>query len=73
MTPDGDAVVSLLDGRIAGRYGMRLLVRGTDVPELNAMLVRANIRVDGIVAERRTLEDVVLEVTGAGADRVDAR
>jgi ABC-type multidrug transport system ATPase subunit len=72
-TPDGDAAVALLDGRIAGRDGTRLMVRGTDVPELNAMLVRANIRVDAIAAERRTLEDVVLEVTGAGADRIDAR
>jgi ABC-type multidrug transport system ATPase subunit len=71
-TPDGDAAVALLDGRIADRNGPRLLVRGTDVPELNAMLVRADIRVDEIVAQRRTLEDVVLEVTGSGADRVDA-
>jgi ABC-2 type transport system ATP-binding protein len=71
-TPDGDAAVALLDGQIAERNGMRLLVRGSDVPELNALLVRANIRIDEIVAQRRTLEDVVLDVTGAGADRVDA-
>jgi ABC-2 type transport system ATP-binding protein len=71
-TPDGDAAVALLDGRIADRDGMRLVVRGSDVPELNALLVRANIRIDEIVAQRRTLEDVVLDVTGSGADRVDA-
>ena len=71
-TPDGDAAVALLDGRIADRTGMRLVVRGSDVPELNALLVRANIRIDEIVAQRRTLEDVVLDVTGSGADRMDA-
>jgi ABC-type multidrug transport system ATPase subunit len=72
-TPDGDAAVALLDGRIADRNGMRLLVRGSDVPELNALLVRANVRIDEIVAQRRTLEEVVLDVTGGGADRVDRR
>ncbi len=70
-TPDGDAAVALLDGRIAERNGMRLVVRGSDVPALNALLVQANIRIDEIVAQRRTLEDVVLDVTGSGADRVD--
>ena len=70
-TPDGDAAVALLDGRIAERSGMRLVVRGSDVPALNALLVQANIRIDEIVAQRRTLEDVVLDVTGSGADRVD--
>ena len=70
-TPDVAAAVALLDGRVSGRSGERLLVRGTDVAELNALLVRADIRVTEIVAERRTLEQVVLDVTGSGADRVD--
>jgi ABC-2 type transport system ATP-binding protein len=71
-TPDGDAATALLDGRVADRDGRRLFVRGSDVAELNAALVRADIRVTEIVAERRSLEQVVLDVTGSGADRVDA-
>jgi ABC-2 type transport system ATP-binding protein len=71
-TPDAAAAVALLDGRVADRDGSRLYVRGTAPDELNAQLVRADIRVAGIEAERRTLEQVVLDVTGSGADRVDA-
>jgi ABC-2 type transport system ATP-binding protein len=71
-TPDAATAVALLDGRIAARDGARLYVRGTDVAALNALLVRADVRVAEIGAERRTLEQVVLEVTGSGADRVDA-
>ena len=70
-TPDGDAAAALLDGRVALRDGERLTVRGTDAADLNATLVRAGVRVTEIVAERRTLEQVVLDVTGSGADRVD--
>jgi ABC-type multidrug transport system ATPase subunit len=70
-TPDPAAALALLDGRVISHDQTRLLVRGPDVAELNAQLVRAGVRVTEIVAERRTLERVVLEVTGLGADRVD--
>jgi ABC-2 type transport system ATP-binding protein len=70
-TPDPDAVVGLLDGRVVGRDGDALLVRGDDPAELNARLVAAGIAVSGLTAQRRSLEQVVLEATGAGADRVD--
>ena len=52
--------------------GDRLVVRHADVADLNAWLVREGVRVTGIAAERHTLEDVVLEHTSAGSDRVDA-
>jgi ABC-2 type transport system ATP-binding protein len=35
------------------------------------LLVTAGLRVAEIGAERRSLEDVVLQVTSAGSDRVD--
>ena len=49
----------------------RLLVRDTDTALLNAQLVAGGVRVTEISAERRSLEDVVLAVTGSGSDRVD--
>jgi len=70
-TPDAVAATALLDGRVVRNNGDGLLVRDTDVATLNADLVRAGIRVTGISVERRTLERVVLEVTGLGSDRVD--
>ncbi|MDQ6649180.1 MAG: ATP-binding cassette domain-containing protein [Actinomycetota bacterium] len=71
-TPDADRAVSLLDGRVAGRTDDRLLVRGEDPAALNALLVGAGVRVSALGVERRTLEDVVLAVTGAGSDRFPA-
>jgi ABC-type multidrug transport system ATPase subunit len=71
-TPDAAEAVALLDGRVAYRDGVRLLVACDDVATLNADLVRAGVRVSHIAAERRTLESVVLDVTGLGSDRVDA-
>ena len=71
-TPDPAAAVGLLDGRLAHRSGDRLLVRGTDAAALNAELVRAGVRVAELGPERRTLEEIVLEVTEAGSDRVGA-
>ncbi len=69
-SPDAGRAVALLDGRVAARDGDRLLVRGNDPAELNAQLVRAGLRVAELRSEARSLEDVVLEVTGAGSDRV---
>ncbi len=71
-TPDPAAAVAELDGRVVGRAGDRLTVRHDDAATLNVRLVAAGIRVAELVPERRTLEQVVLERTGHGADRVDA-
>ena len=48
----------------------RLVVAGTDTAALNSRLVAGGVRVTEIAAERRSLEDVVLAVTGSGSDRV---
>ncbi|HET9140437.1 ABC transporter ATP-binding protein [Actinophytocola sp.] len=70
-TPDAADAVRVLDGQLEHREGERLFVRHDDPASLNAALVTAGIRVAEIVTERRTLEQVVLEVTSSGSDRVD--
>jgi ABC-2 type transport system ATP-binding protein len=70
-SPDADHVVALLDGRVEGRSGARLVVRHDDPAELNARLVREGIRVSAMSTQRRSLEEVVLAITGAGSDQVD--
>ena len=72
-TADPAAVVAELDGRVVERSGDRLVVRYDDPAALNARLVAAGVRVAELVPERRTLEQVVLELTGHGADRVGTR
>ena len=42
------------------------------VTDRNARLVGAGVRVAGLTAERRTLEQVVLGLTGHGSDHVAA-
>jgi ABC-2 type transport system ATP-binding protein len=68
-TPDAARAVALLDGRVEMRDGDRLVVRGSDPASLNARLVAEGLRVTELAAERRTLEDVVLEVTSPEAIR----
>jgi len=70
-TPDADRATALLDGTLLGRDGDRLIVRGADPAQLNAQLVGAGVRVAELVRERRSLEDLVVEATSAGSDRVD--
>ncbi len=70
-TPDADRAMALLDGRVAARDGQRLVICDPDPARLNAVLVNAGIRVDELGLERRSLEDIVLAVTGPGSDRVD--
>ncbi len=70
-TPDAEQALALLDGQVASCDGQQLVVRDPDPARLNAALVRGGIRVDGLALERRTLEDIVLAVTGPGSDRVD--
>jgi ABC-type multidrug transport system ATPase subunit len=72
-TPDAGQVAALLDGRVERRDGSRLVVRHADAAALNAELVGAGIRVSSIGAQSRTLEEIVLEVTGAGTDQIDQR
>ncbi|MCW2648287.1 MAG: type transport system ATP-binding protein [Pseudonocardiales bacterium] len=69
-TSDPAAAVAALDGRVEGRDGDRLLVRADDPAALNALLVGQHVPVSELVAERRTLEDVIMERTEPGADRV---
>ncbi|MDQ0382581.1 ABC transporter ATP-binding protein [Amycolatopsis thermophila] len=68
-TPDAAAAAAVLDGRVESRDGEALLVRHDDPAALNAWLVGSGVRVRSIRAERRTLEQVVLDVTGPGSDR----
>jgi len=70
-TPDPAAAVTALNGRIVDRNGATLVVRHDDPAALNAQLVAAGVRVAELVAERRSLEQVVLELTGSGTDRMD--
>ncbi|MDT0351511.1 ABC transporter ATP-binding protein [Pseudonocardia charpentierae] len=70
-TPDPAAVVAELDGRVVERSGDLVVVRHDDPAALNARLVAAGVRVAELAPERRSLEQVVLELTGQGADRVD--
>ena len=67
-TPDPDRAVAVLDGQVDHRDADRLLVADADTAAINARLVAAGVRVSEITAERRSLEDVVLSVTGTGSD-----
>jgi ABC-type multidrug transport system ATPase subunit len=69
-SPDAAQVAALLDGQVAEHDGERLVIRHTDAAELNAMLVSRGVRVSAIGAQRRSLEEIVLELTGPGSDRV---
>ena len=68
-TPDADRALGLLDGQAERSGTDRLLVAGADPAAINARLVEAGLRVTEIAPERRSLEDVVLAVTGSGSDR----
>jgi ABC-2 type transport system ATP-binding protein len=71
-TPDAEQAVALLDGRVDVREGDRLIVRAVDAAELNTKLVGAGLRVEEMVRERRSLEDLVMHATGPSSDRIDA-
>ena len=70
QSPDAARAAALLDGRVEARDGSRLVVRYDDPAALNARLVADGIRVSEMTVHRRSLEEVVLEVTGAGSDQV---
>jgi ABC-2 type transport system ATP-binding protein len=69
-SPDAAEIVGQLDGQVTARDGARVVVRHDDPAELNAMLVGKGLRIEHLAAQRRTLEQVVFQVTGDGADRV---
>ena len=69
-TPDGDAAVGLLNSRVEHRDADTLIVREPDASRLNALLVSAGIRVEQIGHEQHSLEDIVLDLTAPGSDRV---
>ena len=71
-TPDAAEAAAVLDGQLEARDGDRLVIRHGDPAALNALLVEAGVRVTSIHAEQRTLEQVVLDVTGPGSDRFGA-
>jgi len=72
-TPDADRAAALLDGRVAGREQDRLIVADAEPAAVNSQLVAAGLRVSEVSAERRSLEDLVLSLTGSGSDRVDGQ
>jgi ABC-type multidrug transport system ATPase subunit len=72
-TPQPDRVLAALDGRVTSVEGERVLVRGDDPAEVNALLVRAGVPVTGLALHRPSLEEVVLAAAGASSDRVEAR
>jgi ABC-type multidrug transport system ATPase subunit len=69
-TPDAAAAAAMLDGRVEAREGDRLVVRSASSARLNELLVAAGMRVSELAPERRTLEEVILESTSPGSDRV---
>jgi ABC-type multidrug transport system ATPase subunit len=71
-TPVPDRVRATLDGRVTSIEGDRVVVRGDDPAEVNALLVRAGVPVHALQLERPTLEQVVLAAAGASPDRVEA-
>jgi ABC-2 type transport system ATP-binding protein len=70
-TPAPDRVRGTLDGRVTSVDGERVIVRGGDPAEVNALLVGAGIPVTGLAVERPTLEEVVLAAAGTSSDRVE--
>ena len=70
-TPDPDGAARLLGRAVEDRSGPALRVRASDPAGLNAHLVGHGVPVTGLEVERRSLEQVVLELTGTSADRFD--
>ena len=68
-TDDPERAVATLDGLVERRDGADLLVRSPDPAALNARLVEAGVPVRSLVVQRRSLEEIVLDVTGTGSDQ----
>ncbi|MFP5372630.1 MAG: ABC transporter ATP-binding protein [Actinomycetes bacterium] len=70
-TSQPDHVRATLNGRVTSVDVDRVVVRGADPAEVNALLVGAGVPVKGLALQRPTLEEVVLAATGASPDRVE--
>ncbi len=68
-TDDPEHAVATLDGHVEHRDGADLVVRSANPAELNARLVAAGVPVRSLAVQRRSLEEIVLDVTGAGSDQ----
>jgi ABC-type multidrug transport system ATPase subunit len=68
-TDDPERAVATLDGLVERRDGADLVVRAADPAALNARLVAAGVPVRSLAVQRRSLEEIVLDVTGAGSDQ----
>ena len=68
-TDDPERAVAALDGLIERRDGADLVIRSPDPAALNARLVAAGVPVRSLAVQRRSLEEIVLDVTGAGSDQ----
>ena len=68
-TDDPERAVATLEDLVEHRDGADLVVRSPDPTELNARLVSAGVPVRSLVAQRRSLEEIVLDVTGTGSDQ----
>jgi ABC-type multidrug transport system ATPase subunit len=71
-TDDPERAVAALDGLVERRDGADLVVRSTNPAALNARLVEAGVPVTSLAVHRRSLEEIVLDVTGAGSDQFGA-
>jgi ABC-2 type transport system ATP-binding protein len=72
-TDDPDRAVATLDGLVEHRDGTELVVRSIDPAALNARLVAAGVPVRSLMVQHRTLEEIVLDVTGSGSDQFGVR
>ena len=68
-TDEPERAVAILDGLVEHRDGPDLVVRAPDPAELNARLVGAGVPVRSLVVRRRSLAEIVLDVTGTGSDQ----
>jgi ABC-2 type transport system ATP-binding protein len=64
-TPDVESARYVLGERLLGRVGSHLVVAGADGAALNAELVNQRVRIAELIPQRRSLEEVVLEMTAS--------
>jgi ABC-type multidrug transport system ATPase subunit len=62
-TPDPERAVEVLGGAVVERDGDHLIVAEGEPDQVNKRLVEAGVRVRELILERRTLEEVFLEMT----------